>query len=624
MNRISVCSKKRGMYFPVILFVVFMLYIVLLPDNPVRADDALKFEKKSHTMYEGNVVELKVVPVDEGEAVPDAYLLWGTSFKSSNENVARVDSSGTVTCVGTGTATITLEGYGYTAKTKVKVKSGKCTLSREKSILYKGESLNVRLKNKKHKAVSYFCEVTDSQTGALADDAFSICVDDAGKYSIEACEEGEYRVRFILKDADGTSFSKTGEISVLPCGLSKGECSVACGDTITADMENCSLVSAGVAYWFDMDEDIHYTDSEEEAPVIIDDEDELNITGLAEGMVYLDVVYDTPYAEKVEAGLKVYVTNPQYEPVQDYLWVNEWTDLKLSGVSSCSEFDITAEDEEMLEIDRNGEAVRIMPKKTGKCKLYITADGVDFDDEIEAIAVELPDSSVLLAKGEKYQCRISGIPEGMKLQYTVSDEDVLKVSKKGKVTAKGYGISTVYVEVAERSFSFVVNVGTPEGIGAAKYAADKVGKASYSQGKRMEEGYYDCSSLAWRSYASVGVYIGNDSYAPTAADLAKYLADNGCVIEMGETDISEVLPGDLIFSTSGGDNGRYLKIDHVGIYYGASDAYDDWYYWYWFGDDDAPEYSGTMVHAGSSGQGVYFGSFPGYGKIVMTARPVGI
>lgn len=623
MDRLSDKRWNKKMYYIAALAVTLMVYLVLNPFITVRAAGQPKFEKSSYTMYEGNSDNL-IVTVDGADYMQaEDFWHYEHSFKSSNEKAVLVDYYGRVTCVGTGSSTITFERNGVIAKTKVKVKSGKCTLSKDKVILYAGESVNIRLKNKKHKATDYSCEVVNAETGERDYEALSISVDEGGKYYIEAEKTGEYNVRFILADSEGKTFSKTGNISVLPCGLSQEYFAVALEDTVTIDLENCELVSAGVEYWLLEDGSRIYPDEEgTNLPVIIEDEDELEITGLNECEVILKAVYNTPYADNVQKYFTVCVTDPQYEPVSDYLWVDEWYELKLSGVSRCSEFVIAASEEDMLEIDQQGGRVKIKPKKTGTCQLYITADGVDFDDEIEVISAELPDSMVLLAKGDTYQCKVNGIPKKLKISYSVSDDDILKVSKKGKVTAKDYGVSSVYIEIADRSFSFIVSVGTPEGVGAAKYAADKVGKASYSQGKRMEEGYYDCSSLAWRSYASMGVYLGNKDYAPTAADLAKYMAENDLVIEMGEADIRDALPGDLIFSTSGGDNGRYLKIDHVGIYYGACDAYSDWYDWFWFGDDDAPEYSGRMVHAGNSGGGVYFGSYPGYGKIVMTARPV--
>ncbi len=86
----------------------------------------------------------------------------------------------------------------------------------------------------------------------------------------------------------------------------------------------------------------------------------------------------------------------------------------------------------------------------------------------------------------------------------------------------------------------------------------------------MEKGYYDCSSLVWRSYHDAGIDIGGTStYAPTAASLAQYMVDHGKVVAYELISYEELLPGDLIFYKGGHDNGRYKWIDHVAMYAGV-------------------------------------------------------
>ena len=38
----------------------------------------------------------------------------------------------------------------------------------------------------------------------------------------------------------------------------------------------------------------------------------------------------------------------------------------------------------------------------------------------------------------------------------------------------------------------------------------------------MRKDYVDCSSFVWKSYKPYGVNFGSKSYAPTAADIAKW------------------------------------------------------------------------------------------------------
>lgn len=66
-----------------------------------------------------------------------------------------------------------------------------------------------------------------------------------------------------------------------------------------------------------------------------------------------------------------------------------------------------------------------------------------------------------------------------------------------------------------------VNVGTKKGAKAVLNAMKAEG-ATYSQARRMSKGYYDCSSLVWRSYKPTGIVFGDRKYAPVAADEARF------------------------------------------------------------------------------------------------------
>ena len=94
--------------------------------------------------------------------------------------------------------------------------------------------------------------------------------------------------------------------------------------------------------------------------------------------------------------------------------------------------------------------------------------------------------------------------------------------------------------------------------------------STYSQARRMENGYYDCSSLVFRAYGrDTGLLGGIPSYAPSAAAMAYYLERTGKGISQQGLDASQLLPGDLIFyGSASSPNGRYKNIYHVSMYYG--------------------------------------------------------
>ena len=116
----------------------------------------------------------------------------------------------------------------------------------------------------------------------------------------------------------------------------------------------------------------------------------------------------------------------------------------------------------------------------------------------------------------------------------------------------------------------------------------------------MRKGCVDCSSFVWKSYKPYGVNFGSKSYAPTAADIAKWCGKKKKLLKLstynGKSD--RLLPGDLIFYRKrSGRNGRYKNIDHIAMYVGND----------------------TIVHA--DGSSVSY-SYPWYRKVAAIARPV--
>lgn len=110
------------------------------------------------------------------------------------------------------------------------------------------------------------------------------------------------------------------------------------------------------------------------------------------------------------------------------------------------------------------------------------------------------------------------------------------------------------------------------GVGSdvANLALTKVG-CKYSQDRRYDEGYYDCSSLVQRLYRECGIEL-----PAIASTQGQYIVTHG--LEVTE-DMLE--PGDLIFY-SYEKNGEFRDISHVAIYIG----------------------NGRQVHAANTARGV--------------------
>lgn len=120
----------------------------------------------------------------------------------------------------------------------------------------------------------------------------------------------------------------------------------------------------------------------------------------------------------------------------------------------------------------------------------------------------------------------------------------------------------------------------------AELAMSKVG-CRYSQDKRYQEGYYDCSSLVQRLYKEVGIDL-----PATAAEQGKYCFKNAMLINKKDLNL-----GDLIFY-SYEENEEFRNISHVAVYVG----------------------DGKMVHAATPERGVVLEPLR-TDNVVFYARP---
>ena len=98
---------------------------------------------------------------------------------------------------------------------------------------------------------------------------------------------------------------------------------------------------------------------------------------------------------------------------------------------------------------------------------------------------------------------------------------------------------------------------------AVDLALTKLG-TPYSQEKRNQEGYFDCSSFTYWVYSQLGVNLQHGG-SNTAAAQARYITENNLAVSY-----DSLAPGDLIFYSFEVNN-RYLNISHVAIY--AGDGY---------------------------------------------------
>ncbi|MGN1205940.1 MAG: Ig-like domain-containing protein [Eubacterium sp.] len=211
----------------------------------------------------------------------------------------------------------------------------------------------------------------------------------------------------------------------------------------------------------------------------------------------------------------------------------------------------------------------------GKTTLTVTINGKIFQINVNIQNITISKQGVVEAKGKKVKLKIKGTSD--KPVWSSSNPKVAKVSKKGVVSCKKIGNAVITANFDGSKVGCAISVVSAKKVKVIKYAKMIGTKWKYSQPKRMQKGYYDCSSLVWKSYCKMGKKIGGN-YAPVAADLAKWCKAHGKKITKSYTrnhiQKMKLNPGDLMFET-GANNGRYLGIYHVEMFTGYTLAYYD-------------------------------------------------
>ena len=307
------------------------------------------------------------------------------------------------------------------------------------------------------------------------------------------------------------------------------------------------------------------------------------------------------YEEKtVEYSINVQVTTPKLKTSKIGIVINsKGTKVEVTGNAS-SERDrmFYAADSRKNFSANNG---NLYATKTQTINVYVYVDGIILKASVKCTDPKIVRNIAVLKKGQRASYALKGASGYTPVTYSVKNSKYATVSKTGKVKAKTYGKTTYTIKADNHTWQmeiYVVKTSIYKTITKA-YAYEKA-KTKYSQPKRMKKGYADCSSYVWKCYKTAGIYFGDKSYAPTAANIAKWCSKNKRSLKLSTYNgkSSKLKPGDLIFYKKRvGKNGRYKNIEHVSMYIGND----------------------TILHA--SGKMVSFG-YPWYRKVAAIGRPV--
>ena len=218
--------------------------------------------------------------------------------------------------------------------------------------------------------------------------------------------------------------------------------------------------------------------------------------------------------------------------------------------------------------DFNINTIVIFVENPGTGRVIFTINNNLMYLDIVARRISINKTSILLEKKKKTTIKMNGYPKAV--NWIVKNKKVATVSSSGKIKGKKIGNTLIYTNIGGQYFGCAVSVVSKKMNKIIK-TAYKIRKGKYSQAKRMKKGYYDCSSLVWRSYKKAKVKLANKYYAPVAADLAKYFVKKKKRIKGGYSNKNiskmKLKPGDLFFC-EGMKNKRYRGIYHVEMFTG--------------------------------------------------------
>lgn len=476
----------------------------------------------------------------------------------------------------------------------------KASLDRSILTAYAGEPFTLKISGIRH-AAGYEAHVRYVDCSW---DTSSVSVTELGGGSFEFVPSwgGWYDIELSVTSDSGKVYSDTCRVSVYECSLKNTEPVVAVGCKTKIEPVNAVFVKAEII-----------SERSKSGTGCIKISSKGKITGLEEGEALLEVTCKSPAGGLHTERINVHVTDPQYYPHEDYYRAGSSYVPYIEGVTAASGIVLESDAPDICAINDEGS---ISALKAGTCTLTVTVDGKVFTDTITVIDPQLASETLILEKKETCLLGVTGIQEGLTPTFKSSNRKVASVDECGEITAKRSGSAYITVDCGEGTVLYCsVTVSTGTGIEAVRKGSTHLGDP-YSQDYRMEEGYFDCSSFAWRSYSEAGINLYDDTYAPVAADLAKYLEADGKAIAYGYVSPDELKPGDLIFYAYR-TSGRYMGIDHVAVYYGAKYVQSEDY-----GDGTEFVNDGLIIH--STSPYVKFSDYAHYipYDIVMICRPI--
>lgn len=257
--------------------------------------------------------------------------------------------------------------------------------------------------------------------------------------------------------------------------------------------------------------------------------------------------------------------------------------IKVNSETVLSEYDnaevrVETSNEDMyFDVSLQKNILSISTSSAGKSTLTVIINEKPFTINVNIKKIGLKESVLIIEKGKKIKLPLEGT-DSIKIKWKSSKPDIVSVNKNGKVKGLKEGTALITGKINDAKFYAVVSSVPKIKKKAVEWASKYIENNEYSQPKRMQKGYYDCSSLVWKAYKAYGYKLLGLNYAPTAAELCRMYEQKKHGIKGGVNEKNlknlKFIPGDLAFFR-GEKNGRYKDIYHVELVSGYSFGVDE-------------------------------------------------
>lgn len=488
------------------------------------------------TIFKGSTLQMYA------NAQPAVSVKW----KSSNSKIAKVDKNGVVTGCGSGTATITASIPGAKANWKVKVVKNSCQLNFTSKTLMAGQKATLFAQNVPTYSVPRF--YISQGDGSIEIHS------DQNRCEIKANAKGKAVVTVSFSTyVNGVlvSFNQNCVVKVYDRGIHLQQFSIAKDTSKKLKLTNTGGEISHVA-WSSSNSGVASVNASGV------------VTGKKAGSAKITAAVTFANGKKKTYTTKMKVSDPKLASAELVVAVSAKKSIGLTGTNGYSSIQWQSKKSSIASVSPEG---MLVAKKQGRTVLTAKVDGKTLRCKVYVSDPKLSSDYFASAPGGSGRITVTGLSAKSQVSYHSSNEGVAAVDASGAFTVRNGGRAMITVVADGKEMQYLIECASQTALNACAEGKAIMDRSTYSQPLRMTEGYYDCSSLVFRAYGRNSRLIGGSSWAPTAADMAKHMANTGKVLYWGQAKVEDLRPGDLIFYGNS-ENGRYLGIYHVSMYYG--------------------------------------------------------